>query len=506
MQLPHTRIVIVGGGTAGWMAAALLGSLTEEGYSLTLVESDEIGTVGVGEATIPQINLFNQALGLDEDEFLRETQGTYKLGIEFVDWGGLGHRYMHAFGEVGRDVGIVPFGHYWRRADQLGLAKPLSHYSLNEVAARAGKMQRGPLRTTNMLPAMPYAFHFDASFYARYLRTLAEQRGVRRVEGRIDQVARDGDSGDVASVTLASGEVVAGDLFLDCSGFRGLLIEQTLATGYEDWSHWLPCDRALAVPSAPAGDTVTPYTRSTARTAGWQWRIPLQHRVGNGHVYCSSFISDDEAREQLLANLDGPAQADPRPLRFVTGRRRKLWNNNVVALGLASGFLEPLESTSIHLIQSALQRLLKMLPRGRGTPAQAAEFNRQSATEYEQVRDFIILHYKATERTDTPFWRHCAEMAVPDTLQAKIDLFREAGHIFRVTDDLFTEVAWLQVLVGQGVLPETTHPMVDSVEPADLQSYIETWEALLMREVAQMPTHESFLRNRAAAAPLERAS
>jgi len=506
MQLPHTRIVIVGGGTAGWMAAALLGSLAEEGYSLTLVESDEIGTVGVGEATIPQINLFNQALRIDEDEFLRETGGTYKLGIEFVDWGRLGHRYMHAFGDVGRDVGIVPFGHYWRRAQQLGLAGPLGQYALNEVAARAGRMQRGPLRTTNMLPAMPYAFHFDASLYARYLRRLAEARGVRRIEGKVEHVAQDGDNGDVASLTLSCGEVVAGDLFLDCSGFRGLLIEQALATGYEDWSHWLPCDRALAVPSTPAGDTITPFTRSTARTAGWQWRIPLQHRVGNGHVYCSAFISDDDAREQLLANLDGAPQADPRPLRFLTGRRTRLWNRNVVALGLASGFLEPLESTSIHLIQSALQRLLRLLPRGRGTPAQAAEFNRQSALEYEQVRDFIILHYKATERTDTEFWRHCAAMPVPDSLQARIELFREAGHIFRSQDDLFTEVAWLQVLVGQGVMPATHHPMVDSVEPADLRSYLETWEALLMREVAQMPLHEHYLSSRAAAAPLERAS
>jgi len=493
MKAAHTRIVIVGGGTAGWMSAALLARLVEDGYSLTLIESDEIGIVGVGEATIPQINLYNQALGIDEDEFLRETQGTYKLAIEFVDWYRLGHRYMHAFGDVGRDVGIVPFQHYWRRGRELGVAKDLRHYALNDLAAHAGKMQRGKLRTTDVLPPMPYAFHFDASLYARYLRGIAEARGAARIEGKIVGASLDGESGDVSSVTLESGAVIEGDLFLDCSGFRGLLIEQKLETGYEDWSQWLPCDRAQAVPCAHGADTITPYTRSTAREAGWQWRIPLQHRIGNGYVYCSAFIGDDEVSETLLANLDGPAQAEPRLLRFVTGRRRKAWNRNVIALGLASGFLEPLESTSIHLIQSSLQRLLRLLPRGKGTPAQAAEFNRQSAIEYEQIRDFIILHYKATERTDTEFWRHCGAMRIPDSLAAKIDLFREAGHIVRTQDDLFTEVAWLQVLIGQGVLPARYHPMVDSIEPADLRSYLETWEALMQREVAQMPPHERFL-------------
>lgn len=488
----HSEITIVGGGTAGWMSAAILAPLREDGYRIRLIESEEIGTVGVGEATIPQINLYNQAVGIDEDEFLAATNGTFKLAIEFVDWGSVGARYMHTFGDIGRDVGIVPFQHYWHRGRELGFAKDLRHYSLNETAARAGRVQRGKLRTTDALPPMPYAFHFDASLYAAFLRRLAEARGVERIEGKIVDVALDGESGDVASVSLDRGVTVSGDLFIDCSGFRGLLIQGALDTGYDDWTHWLPCNRAMAVPCESGGE-FTPYTRSTARTAGWQWRIPLQHRIGNGYVYSSEFISDDEAAATLLANLDGPAQAEPRPLRFVTGKRRKVWNRNVVALGLASGFMEPLESTSIHLVQSGIQRLLRMLPRGRGTKAETAEFNRQTQTEYERIRDFLVLHYKATQRDDTPFWRHCGAMSVPDTLEAKIELFRESGHIFHHDADLFTPVAWFQVLVGQGVLPRAHHPMADSVSADDLRTYLETWEALLMREVRQMPSHADFI-------------
>lgn len=344
-----TTIVIIGGGTAGWMSAAILAQFSANDYRIVLVESDDIGTVGVGEATIPQIQLYNTALGLDEDEFLRETQGTYKLGIEFLNWSRPGSRYMHAFGGIGRDVGIVAFQHYWHRARQLGIAKDLQHYSLNEVAARALKMQRGPLKTSDRLDDMPYAFHFDAGLYARFLRRFAEARGVERIEGKVVDVALDSESGDVVSVKIEGDRSITGDYFLDCSGFRGLLIEGALKTGYEDWRHWLPCDRAMAVPCANGGD-LTPYTRSTAREAGWQWRIPLQHRIGNGYVYCSDFLSDEQAAETLLANLDGQPQSDPRPLRFVTGKRKKFWNRNVIALGLASGFMEPLESTSIHLI------------------------------------------------------------------------------------------------------------------------------------------------------------
>lgn len=493
----HSSILIVGGGTAGWMSAALLSQFVPAGYRIQLVESEEIGIVGVGESTIPQINLLNQALGIDEDEFVRATQATFKLGIEFVDWTRPGDRYMHAFGGVGRDVGVVPFHHYWHRAHALGKAKGLEHYKLNEVAARALKMQRGKPRTSDSLPDMPHAFQFDASLYAKYLRGIAESRGVERIEGKIVDVELDGDSGDVLAVRLESDRRVDADFFVDCSGFRGLLIEGALKTGYEDWTRWLPCDRAMAVPCGSGGD-FTPYTRATARDAGWQWRIPLQHRTGNGYVYCSSFISDDDARDTLLANLDGQPQADPRPLRFVTGRRRKFWNRNVVALGLASGFLEPLESTSIHLIQSGLSRLVRMLPRGRGNPADAEEFNRQSAFEFERIRDFLVLHYFANER-DGEFWRHCRDMELPDTLTHKLDLFRADGHIFREHEELFTEVGWLQVFVGQNIMSQNHHPLADTVKEEDLASYMDTWEKLIAREVAQMPSHADFIARHCAA-------
>jgi tryptophan 7-halogenase len=486
------RIVIVGGGTAGWMVAAACAHFLETGFDITLVESEEIGTVGVGEATIPMIQLFNQSLGLDEDQFLKATQGTFKLAIEFVDWLRPGHRYMHAFGSVGRDSGLLAFHHSWLRAKRLGLAKDLAHYSLNNLAALANAMQRGPVRTApNVLPDMPYAYHFDAGLYARFLRRFAEARGVTRVEGKIATATRDGESGDIATLVMENGAVIAGDVFIDCSGFRGLLIEQALETGYEDWTKWLPCDRALAVPCARSDD-FTPYTRSTAREAGWQWRIPLQHRTGNGHVYCSDFISDDEAAAVLLANLDGAPTAEPRPLKFVTGKRKKVWNHNVIAVGLASGFMEPLESTSIHLIQSAISRIMKMLPGRHIVEAERAEFNRQSAFEMERIRDFIILHYVANER-DTPFWRRCREMTIPDTLRAKIELFRANGHIFREHEELFAEVGWLQVMVGQGIMPQGNHPIANAVAEIDLAEYMETLELLNRREVAQMPLHADFV-------------
>jgi len=354
-------IVIAGGGTAGWMAAASFAQFLEAGYKLILVESEEIGTVGVGEATIPQIQLFNSALGLDEDAFLQATQGTFKLGIEFDGWQKPGQSYMHAFGAIGRDAGPTLFQYYWLRARALGKAKGLEAYSLNEMAARAGKMQRGKARTAQTLPDMPYAFHFDAGLYAAYLRRYAERRGVERIEGRIVDVALRGEDGHVEAITLDGGRQVAGDVFIDCTGFRGLLIEGALKTGYEDWSHWLPCDRAMAVPCANGGG-FTPYTRSAAREAGWQWRIPLQHRIGNGYVYCSRYLSDEDAAATLLANLDGTPLADPRPLKFTTGKRKQIWNRNVIAMGLSSGFMEPLESTSIHLIQSAISRIFKILP------------------------------------------------------------------------------------------------------------------------------------------------
>ncbi|OHD00013.1 MAG: tryptophan halogenase [Sphingopyxis sp. RIFCSPHIGHO2_01_FULL_65_24] len=487
------RLMIIGGGTAGWMAAACLRRFLPRDWSVQLLESDEIGTVGVGEATIPQIRLFNDALGIDEDEFLAATQGTIKLGIEFRDWTRRGHRYMHAFGAVGRGLGLVDFHHYWLRARTAGLAESLDHYSLNERAARARRMQRGAPRTSRYLLEMPYAYHFDAALYAAFLRRRAEAGGVERIEGRIGEVRLDPQRGDVAGVTLDDGRRFDGDFFIDCSGFRGLLIEGALASGYEDWSRWLLNDRAVAVPCAHGTVPQLPWTGATARDAGWQWRIPLQHRIGNGYVYCSAHIGDDAALDTLLANLDGAAQAEPNQLRFVSGKRRRMWNRNVVALGLASGFMEPLESTSIHLVQAGISRLVKMLPSGASDPAVAAEFNRQSDFEWERIRDFIILHFKATERRDTPYWRDRAEMDIPDTLAAKIDLFRAQGLIFREHEELFTESGWLQVLVGQAVEPRRWHPLADSLEPAELAQFMAGISLTIEREVAQMENYDAFL-------------
>jgi len=484
------RIAIAGGGTAGWMVAATFARFLETGFEITLIESDDIGTIGVGEATIPQIRLFNDALGLDEDAFLRATQGTYKLGIEFVDWLKPGHRYMHAFGDIGRDVGLLPFHQYWLRAKELGTAADLAAYSLNNQAALADRMQRGPARTARLLPDMPYAFHFDAGLYARHLRRYSETRGVDRVEGRIVQVEQS-ENGDIARLMLEDGTAIGADFYIDCTGFRGLLIEQTLKTGYDDWTHWLPCDRAIAVPSERSA-AFTPYTRSTAKAAGWQWRIPLQHRTGNGIVYSSAHMSEDEATASLLAGLDGPPLAEPRSIPFSTGKRRKMWNRNVIAIGLAGGFMEPLESTSIHLIQSAISRLMKLLPGRVIAEADRTEFNRQSDFEYERIRDFIILHYKANER-DGPFWQSCRNMDIPDTLAAKFDLWRANGHITREHEELFTEVGWLQVFAGQGVMPRGHHPLADAIPAADLAEFMDTIDKLNAREVAQMPSHADFI-------------
>jgi tryptophan halogenase len=487
------RLIIIGGGTAGWMAAACLRRFLPQGWSVTLVESEAIGTVGVGEATIPQIRLFNEALGIDEDAFLRATQGTIKQGIEFDGWTRPGHRYMHAFGAIGRGLGLLPFHQYWLRGRSLGIADSLDAYSLNARAAHAARFRRGAGVSAHA-PAMPYAFHFDAALYAAFLRRRAEGWGVARIEGKVVSVER-ADNGDVAAVLIEGERRVAGELFIDCSGFRGLLIEGALATGYEDWSHWLPNDRAVAVPCGHGDTPQQPYTRAIARDAGWQWRIPLQHRIGNGYVYCSRFVGDDEAEAALLASLDGPAQAAPNRLRFTSGKRRKMWNRNVVALGLAAGFMEPLESTSIHLVQSGISRLLNLLPAGVPDPVIVAEYNRQSDFEWERIRDFIVLHYKATERTDTPYWRERAAMGIPDTLAAKLDQFRAQGLIVREHEELFTEPGWLQVLVGQGVMPNAWHPLADTLSEADLKTFLDTNRLVIEREVAAMQPYDAFLKS-----------
>ncbi len=493
------KIVIVGGGTAGWMAAASLSRIFEGKIGIQLIESDEIGTVGVGEATIPQIRLFNAALGLDEDDFMRNVQGTFKLGIQFVDWLRLNHSYIHAFGPVGgRDLGLIQFYQYWLKLKQAGKAGELDDYVFNSVAARAGKFVRSADVANSPLANIFYAFHFDAGLYARYLRAFSEKRGVQRIEGRVVEVAQR-DDGYVSSVTLNDFTRIEGELFLDCSGFRGLLIEQTLKTGFEDWSQYLPCNRAWAVPCASA-DTLTPYTRSTARAAGWQWRIALQHRIGNGYVYSNQHISDEDARATLLANLDGEALAEPRQLSFTAGMRKQFWNKNVVALGLSSGFLEPLESTSIHFIQSSLAKLMTFFPDQGFNPVDIAEYNRQVQFEFVRSRDFIVLHYHATERRDSTFWRECASRPLPDTLARKIELFRSSGRIFREQEELFCETSWIQVLLGQNIQPERYHPLVDVTAAADIERMVEGIKGVNARCVDAMPSHAKFIAKHCASA------
>jgi tryptophan halogenase len=494
MEHNHIKtIVIVGGGTAGWMAAASLSKILNGKYAIRLVESDEISTVGVGESTIPMIRLFNQVLGINEDEFARETKATFKLGIEFVDWGKLGDSYMHGFGKFGQDLWTVDFYQYWLKMHQAGKAPDLENYSINRMASKAGKFMRSTTEYGNSpLADIVNAFHIDAGLYAQYLRKYSEARGVLRTEGKVVDVRlREGD-GHVAAVVMDNGAQIAGELFLDCSGFRGLLIEQALHTGFEDWTHWLPCDRAWAVPCA-LGAELPPYTRATARQAGWQWRIGLQHRTGNGHVFASKFMSDDEAAAILLANLDGAPLADPKLLRFTTGKRKKVWNKNVVAVGLSSGFLEPLESTSIHLIQSTVARLVTFFPDQGFVQADIDEFNRQADFEVERIRDFLILHYHATERDDSPFWDFCRTMEIPDTLRRKMELYRSRGRIVRDNNELFAEMGWLQVLHGQGIKAGGYHPLVDLLGEQEVGAYLEEIAGVVKKCVGVMPAHRDFV-------------
>ena len=488
------RLVIVGGGSAGWMtAAALATTLLREAdgparWQVQLVESDEIGIVGVGEATIPPIRGFNALIGLDEDEFLRETGGTFKLGIEFVDWGAVGERYMHAFGDVGRPLDNLPFHHHWHRA---GMPEPLGTYSVTHQAAAAGRFMRPrPDMAGSPLADIAYAFHFDAARYAALLRRQAEAAGVQRLEGRIDRVER--DTAGLRRLHLQGGGVVEGDFFIDCSGLHALLIGRTLGVPFEDWTNWLPCDRAWAVPTASHGPLL-PCTRATAREAGWQWRIPLQHRTGNGHVFASAFVDEASARETLLRHLDAEPLAEPRLIRFRTGRRQQAWVGNCVAIGLSSGFLEPLESTSLHLIQSAILRLLEFFPSGEPDTADIAEYNRQAAAEMEAVRDFIVLHYALTRREDSPFWRHCRDMAVPDSLRERMALFSNRGRLYRRGFELFSEPSWLQVMVGQGLVPAGYHPLAAQRPLARTQAFLDDARRVVQRCVEVMPRHEDFI-------------
>lgn len=502
------KLVIVGGGTAGWITAAAFARLLGQRLDIELVESEAIGTVGVGEATIPQIIRLNAILGLDEHEFLKATSGTFKLGIEFVDWGSKGSRYLHTFGDTGMNLGNVAFHHYWRRST-MGQAAPdpggLWQWSLHQLAAdqaRFGKLDR--VGNTAMT-GLAYAYHFDASRYALFLRAYAEARGVTRSEGIVESVQRDGESGDIRSITLAGGKVIAGDFFIDCTGFRSLLLGGELGVGYQDWSKWLPCDRALAVPSERL-PVLVPYTRATAKDAGWQWRIPLQHRTGNGHVYSSGFISDEAAADTLLAGLDTKALGDPRPIRFTTGRREAFWAHNCAAIGLSSGFLEPLESTSIHLIQSHVSRLIQLFPRAGDAAAMRAEYNRRCAAEFEQIRDFLILHYHQTAREDTEFWRYCKHMAVPDSLTHKRELFAASGRVGRDVDDLFRDASWVQVMLGQGIMPADYDPMADQIADSQLAEFLANLRSIITRAVASLPSHEDYLARHCPAAPPDAAA
>lgn len=487
-------IVIVGGGSAGWMTAAALSFLVPHLKSIKVVESDEIGTVGVGEATVPHLRNFNDSLRIPEAEFVRAVSGTFKLGIEFVDWGRVGDRYIHGFGDIGHLFRGLPFHQYWLRLHSQGKAYDIGEYSLNTAAAPLGRFMTGAsdVPPQSPLSRVSYAYHFDAGLYANYLRRAAESRGVRRVEGKIVDVGLRGEDGFIETVTLESGERIGGEFFIDCSGFRGLLIEQALKAGYDDWTHWLPCDRAIAVPTAKTA-AATPFTRSTARAAGWQWRIPLQHRTGNGYVYSSAHVGDDEAATTLLGNLDGAALAPPRMLRFTTGRRRKMWMRNCLAVGLSSGFLEPLESTSIYLIQSAIARFIDMLPDRHVSPALQDRYNAQAAFEMEKIRDFLILHYCATERRDTKFWEYCGTMPIPESLADNIALFRDSGRFFRNADEMFALTSWVQVMLGQRIVPSGWHPMVDRVSDQELVELGESVRGVIASCVAAMPMHEQFI-------------
>jgi tryptophan 7-halogenase len=492
-------IVIVGGGTAGWMTAAALSKVLGRDYaSITLVESDAIGTVGVGEATIPQINIFNRMLGIDEDEFVRRTKGSFKLGIQFVDWGKRGSTYFHPFGAYGVNMEGISFHAFWLRLHQAGLAPWIDDYSIQAKAAEAGKFMRPVDAGNSPLSNITYAFHFDAGLYALYLREYAEVAGVVRKEGKITQVVQRGDDGFIEAVVLEDGTRIAADLFIDCSGFHGLLIEGTMKAGYTDWSHWLPCNSAVAVPCESVAD-ITPYTRSTARDAGWQWRIPLQHRTGNGYVYCSDYISDDEAAATLLANLDGKPLADPRFIKFTTGHRKHYWVKNCVAIGLSTGFMEPLESTSIWMIQTAIAKLLTMFPDKSFAPVDIARFNRVLKTETEEIRDFIVLHYKVTQRDDTPFWDYVRTMDVPDRLTEKMEVFANAGRAFRENEELFNDTSWFAVMVGQGLIPRTYDPVANLLSEEETRKRLDQIRGAVLNSADYMPRHIDFIRDNCAA-------
>jgi tryptophan halogenase len=484
-QPKKTKVVIAGGGTAGWMTAAAMGKVLSKVADVTLVESDAIGTVGVGEATIPTLLTYNQLLGIDEAEMMRRVRGTFKLGIAFENWTDVGHRYIHSFGITGQDHWTAGFQHFWRRGVDMGISREFGDYCLELVAAEKERFAHLPKLGLN------YAYHMDSSAYAAFLREMAEQYGVVRKEGRIVDVQRHED-GDLASLQLDDGTVLDGDLFIDCTGFRALLIEGALGVGYDDWSHYLPCDRAIAVQTESVGPP-RPYTRSIAHDAGWRWQIPLQHRTGNGTVFSSGYMDEDTARTGLLEAVEGACLSEPRLIRFLTGTRRRHWHRNCVAIGLSSGFIEPLESTSIHLIQRSVWRLMRMFPTQGVSQADVDEFNTQTFYELEHIRDFIILHYNLTRRNDTPFWNHVRTMDVPDSLQHRYDLFRETGRVFRANDELFAENSWTQVMLGQGIMPESYHPVADMMSETEMRNFLAHIIENVQKTSDGLPTHQAYI-------------
>lgn len=486
-------IVILGGGSAGWMTAAALSSLLNpQDVQITLVESEQIGTIGVGEATIPDIINFNRLLGIPEDVFMKATDATFKLGIEFNNWGQIGDSYFHPFGTHGADMQGIDFHQYWLMLRNAGKQEDYFDYSLCSQAARENKFTLPDNNPRSVSSQVRYAYHFDATLYARFLRKYAEDRGVIRVEGRVDDVILNGQTGHIETLELESGKMVAGEFFFDCTGFRALLLGDKLGVDYEDWTHWLPCNSAQAVACDPNGP-LKPYTIATAKSAGWQWRIPTQHRTGNGHIYSDEYLSDEEARDSLLQDLDGKAHGDPKQLRFTTGCRRTFWEKNCIAIGLSAGFLEPLESTSIYLIQMGISRFISLYPDNRLAPVVQKEYNSQMGLLFDQVRDFIILHYCATERDDTPFWAYCKNMSLPESLVQKIELFREAGRIFRYEDELFSKNSWTAVLFGQGVFPKTIDPIISNLPVPDVDRSLASMRNAMQKAVMSMPTHSQFI-------------
>lgn len=480
------KVVIAGGGTSGWLAAAALGKLFNKTLDVCLIESDEIGRIGVGEATIPPLRSFHRLLGINEIELIKSMQGTYKLGIEFSNWARKGDNYFHSFGITGQECWACDFQHFWVAGKQRGLADAFGAYSPELQAALANKMWAYQEHGLN------FAYHLDAGLYANYLRKHALTHGVKRVEGIFDKVNIDPANGMIESLTMRNGEIVTGDLFLDCTGFSARLIEGALNTSYVSYGHYLPCDSAVAIQTELSGEP-KPYTQAIAHDFGWQWRIPLQHRVGNGLVYCSRYVSDDEAMSTLLNNLESKSITEPRAFKYKTGRRLKAWNKNCIAVGLAAGFLEPVESTSIHLAVSAILKLMKLLPKGDIDPSMVDEFNQQTREEMDRVRNFIILHYCATEREDSAFWRYCKNMEVPEALRHRIDLFRKSGIISIQGKELFQIDSWTQVLIGQGIEPESYHPIVDQMEDKELDQFLKGLKSRVDQKVAQMPSHQKFI-------------